>query len=993
METQKILDDISRVTGVKYSEEQERILRHEGGMCILACAGSGKALVNGTEVLTPRGYQAIETLKVGDICYNENGEEQQVVGVYPQGKKEVYTVKFKDGAEIKCCREHLWTYKEKESNEWKTDTLEKMIGLGSISIPVVKPIEFNNKQIDNAYEVGILVGNSEIVDKEILNEYKYSSIETRVEFLRGIIDSKELLYNNGYKIELNKNISEDIKFIAETLGLVVSIVIGNEKDELNIEALNRLDKDYVDNYKEREREIIEIVKTEELEEMTCIKVSSDSGLFVTENCVVTHNTTILTHLLAKRILSGEIVDTNKLLCTTYSKAGADEMEERINKLFKRLGINKSITVKTLHAFYYMMLKHFGINANVIDNKTRLRFILEATKEASVKLGDEDLQTIDSLLSFQVSNLMSDEMLINSYIYTLDNVSLSQYTAIRMGYNARKQQNKLMDFDDMQLYMYSLLVQQNRQDIIEYCKRVYTDFYIDEAQDMSKVQFEILRKLVTDPNKLTLIGDDDQCIYEWRGADPSIILNIGGYYDIERYVLSTNYRCKSNIVNPAAVGIRYNSRRNDKTMVPYKDGGNIKVIDTHGGSLYNQSKYVVEYIRDLVDNKKVDPSNIAILSRNNQHLCVLNNMLFKEGIYSESTPDMRITNTSIYKDIKGLITLVDRDTDPSLTANLLWKLIPFMGLKGARFLADLQKSSGLALRDILGYALKKFKGKTEWKGNVVFPPIVNNRLSQFMSTLKSESVTHLICLYDILISNNVRKNISSIFALYLEGTSFMYKSENSQRALNGISEYIIDLYDNLGMARLKSYLKTSEQFETGKMVVTDSKLTMSTMHGAKGKEWEYVIIFADDNVSFPAFSYIKSLSENIPMSDVYNYIDSERRLHYVAMTRAKTELAIFTDSSNMSIFTMEALGVYKDIESSNGDIVTMAEIGKVASNLIKESEKIVFNPSSVYYHKVELKGLTESTDNTDLEDTRENDTSTNGYVEMPEGIVLGSFDID
>ena len=106
----EIITSMERITGRKFSDEQRKILEHHGNACILACAGSGKALVNGTGVLTPNGYVSIETLKVGDKVFDENGHVQEVLGVFPQGKKKVYKAKFSDDTIIKCCKDQLWAY-------------------------------------------------------------------------------------------------------------------------------------------------------------------------------------------------------------------------------------------------------------------------------------------------------------------------------------------------------------------------------------------------------------------------------------------------------------------------------------------------------------------------------------------------------------------------------------------------------------------------------------------------------------------------------------------------------------------------------------------------------------------------------------------------------------------------------------------------------------------------------------------------------------------
>lgn len=980
----KVIEDISRITGVVYSEEQLKVLKHRGGMNIIACAGSGKALSDKTGVLTPNGYVPIKELKVGDICYDETGNKQTIEGVFPQGEKEIYKVIFSDGTEIECCKDHLWTYQTNrmraENNEWKTETLENIISLydrqeDEIHIPITKPIKFDKKDLlISPYLLGGLLGTVNLTEavsiissnifknsiqeiglygtddnnKYIPDSYKYSDIRDRKLILEGLIDTTGVTKTTCYEIKVvSEKLADDIKFIAETLGRVVTKTKEEETYKLIIskECNSR-------------RTIVDIIKTGKKSNMTCIKVSSTNGLFVTENCVVTHNTTILTHLLAKRIKSGEIADTAKLLCTTYSKSGAAEMEERIDKLFKKLGIRSSVNVKTLHAFYLMVLKRFGFSTSVIDNKTRLRFIMEATRDARVKIGDEDLQTIDSLLSYQVSNLLGDDALVRSYVYNLDNVSLQQYTAIRMGYNARKQKEGLIDFDDMQLYMYSLLVKQQRADILTYCRKMYTDFYIDEAQDISKIQFEILRTLITDPKKLVLIGDDDQCIYQWRGADPSIILNIFGYYDIERFILSTNYRCKGNIVRMAAKGIKHNIRRADKTMQPFKEGGEVKIVDTQGGSLYNQAKYAYMHIKDLVINKGVTPSDIAILSRNNQHLALLNNMLFKQGIYCDSSMDMRLTNTKMYKDIRSLIDMSEDTCKPNITASNIWRVCIYMGLSGAKFIANVQQSTGMKLSDTLGYILNKHTNKNvDWKGKIVLPPTIDARIGAFCDGLRGDTINNLEVIYKLLVEADEIVRIKGLMVLYLQSTEFMYKSTDRSRSIKGVIEYTNDLLDKMGVKKLKAFFRASEQFETGKMAVPGSKILMSTIHGAKGSEREYVVVFADDNVTFPSFEGIAEMDKNgVSRNDIYSSLDEDRRLHYVSVTRAKSNLTLFTDSNNISVYTLEALGAF-DVEGNNNEnIVRMAIAGELDKDIIEKAKEIIFNDKSEYRYDIDISSL-------------------------------------
>lgn len=1308
-----IINSLSKVTGVVYSDEQKKILTHRGGMCIIACAGSGKALANGTGVLTPTGYVNIENLSVGDKVLGANGVVQEVLGVYPQeAERVVWEVRFKNNRVIRASSDHLWAYKDFCDSKadyvigTTRDMCEAIESGRFIGVPINKECDFGNifeASEDNyvdPYLIGVIASDTDLftrncnsisirVDKleekngyydivsaifesigiklenqfdsfkyelkstttgallglkyklcklglltesgenlnRIPDSYKYGSIETRLEVLRGIFDSRAgISGGNTYSVRLkNITLMNDVKFILESLGfrgigmntsnyvLTVPITYGSEwlhtigglSDKIDIERLFvPADSDLV----------VSIRETDEFAEMTCIKVSGEDELFLTENCIVTHNTTVLTHLLAKRIQSGEIGNTDTLLCTTYSKSGAMEMEQRLNKLLKQVGIRRSVTVKTMHALYLSVLKYFGYPAAVISNQDRAKYLREACKEVDITLDEEDFQTLDSLLSYQINNLMNDADLVQSYAYTLDSVPLEKYSAIRQGYSKRKVQNKVIDFDDMQLYMYIFLYQQKRDDIIEYCRSNWTDIYVDEAQDMSRIQYLILKKIVTDPDRLVIIGDDDQClvegttvsmgdgtykniedivpgdrvlgacgyaktgsyevdkvfcsgivgdvvrvrtesgheiigtpghtvltttakewkrfysrykgiegteyektmrfidyledlygddepsdaivglemfrpsckskcfidfesendgdinftgetddidegirimdtiynkikmvnpsieksvswvlgikegeksaemysdtlmkdvevgshipivvngrviddivksvsiehysgkvydisvpevrnfvangivvhncIYQWRGADPSIILNVCADYDIQKFILSTNYRCAGDIVDLAAVGIKHNTRRSEKEMQAYNSGGEIKICDCGNTNLYVMSKYAYKHIKDLIINKRVNPNNIAILSRNNAHLSILSNMLFKDGIHCESSLDMKMTKSSIYRDIKDVLSLAENSYNSKLTENTLNKVCIFLGKANAIRFGKLQDSLGMKLSDLLGYMATKFwkRADIKWNGPSVVPALAELNMAQSLSYLNGEIVENLILIYKLLTDQDQVKRVTGLLALYLTATEFRYKDKpDRKREVEGLVDYISELVSTMGFKDIKSYLKITEQFEEGKMAVPGPKVCMSTMHGAKGREWEHVLLFADDNVTFPSFCGINTqVKSGIAMSDIYYGLDENRRLHYVAMTRAKKQLVVFTDRKNTGLYLLEALGIFDYGAANNAHIVSMASTNELYPDILKAIDEKVFNSSSRYYYPIDISDLT------------------------------------
>lgn len=366
--------------------------------------GSGKALANGSLVLTPSGYRKIESLKINDEIFGEDGKIYFVNGVFPQGKKEVYEVEFSDGSIVKCCSEHLWNYQTSSmrgshSKNWKTKTLQQIINneqlykeekngykKWNIYIPMSEPVLFPKIELPiKPYLLGALLGDGHLrsngsysftnEDKDILNRisfelkdvnailyqkdninydirigsgygyngnsgllrlllknldldgtnsltkfipdiYKFASVEDRLDLLKGLIDTDGYCSGSSYEfISISKRLCEDVKFIVESLGMTAviseketSYVYNEEKKNgqiayrLYIKTSDTIPKIHFSQKREKQwkkgqsfshRTIREIRKTEQFEEMTCIKTSNPTELFLTNNCVVTHNTRLM----------------------------------------------------------------------------------------------------------------------------------------------------------------------------------------------------------------------------------------------------------------------------------------------------------------------------------------------------------------------------------------------------------------------------------------------------------------------------------------------------------------------------------------------------------------------------------------------------------------------------------------------------------------------------------------------------------------------------
>ena len=687
-------------------------------------------------------------------------------------------------------------------------------------------------------------------------------------------------------------------------------------------------------------------------------------------CAGSGKTTLCINLIAKRIMTGEIHDVNKLIYTTFSKAGATEMKERLDRLMNTLGLGHiKVQVRTIHSFFLQVLRTFGVTAGIISASDRTRMVRQACKDAEFTIKNDDLMIIDNLLSYQVNNLLSDKKTIESYVNTLEELELDTYKKIRQSYTNQKNEKGVIDYDDMQSFLYLWLVKWSKSEnpaeveiatnVRNYCKAMWTNFYIDEAQDVSKLQFAILRAMVADPNntkildrELVFIGDDDQCIYEWRGSDPSIILTISATFDMPTFVLSTNYRCKNEVVDYAAAGIKYNNSRYSKGMNANEKGGDVKIAVSVKKDLCSLSNIAVNHIKWLLKNNN-KLSDIAVLCRNNNHLSILNNMLLREGIYCNATEDMKFTNSYVYSDLKDIIDLTAPNWKYSTTAKMLWRMCRFMGQANATKISKFQDTCNISFDQMIGWLVKKFIDKTvEYENRVHVSLQAEQEMEYIIARFGKETRDDLETLYRALSSSDRGEAIETLFFLYRSASAFMYKSKDKSRSLDGMISYLRQLLKKDGVDKTLEFLRVTEQLENGKMVIPGEKITLSTIHSAKGREWKNVIMFACDNVSSPSFDGIVSmLNDDVPVADIVANIDEERRLFYVGNTRAKENLLTIT-YMEPSIFILESLGIIQNSGKNNYEIVEMAQDNEWDVKYKNKISDMLLNSDSKYFYNFE-----------------------------------------
>ena len=387
--------DAAETIPFKLRDYQQRVIdKLRPRDIVRASTGAGKALTLETNILTPSGWKKMRNIHIDDVVYDENGKKTTVIGEYPQGKKDVYEISFKDGTKIKCCKDHLWKYIDSLNNV-QVDTTEEIMTMNNISIPVNKQIQFDNIITYDSYLLG-LIKEFTTLDDNILNCYLFANLNEEFLFVKEKISAygefideyyfrildKNFLYevetlkndtlSNKYlylsiqdrqalfnAITLNRNeywscIPEKIKFIkflAYSLGYRIQEQITTRYNEV----VN--DQYYLHFYKIDKLDIVDIKKLDYQEEMKCITVDSPQSTYICENFIVTHNTAVMAAAIAKFNVKPVSILADKLsLCTQLQSEFSKFLGEKVGLVGGGVRDVRDITVFSAQSVTEEMVK-------------------------------------------------------------------------------------------------------------------------------------------------------------------------------------------------------------------------------------------------------------------------------------------------------------------------------------------------------------------------------------------------------------------------------------------------------------------------------------------------------------------------------------------------------------------------------------------------------------------------------------------------------------
>lgn len=595
-----------------------------------------------------------------------------------------------------------------------------------------------------------------------------------------------------------------------------------------------------------------------LDENQELAVETIDGPIMIVSCAGSGKTTVLLEKI--NTIINHTQEPHRILAVTFSRAAAKEMDDRFQEKY---GYD-DVRFSTIHSICLsILIKYSSIKRDAVlkDNEKNIFTSSVFNKYIKNKSEFKDFEYEDfvSEINLYISQQMTNDYLGFDYIIPAKEV----YSYIYDDYKKYKTKLEKIDFDDMLILCHQLL--KSNQDILNELKNHYDYYLIDEFQDTNVIQAEIFYMLSSKTNNICVVGDDDQSIYGFRGADSQIFKNFKSNYPTAKVIyLNKNYRSLPFIIDGASKLIVNNKKRIEKKFFTNRIGSGRIVIDEKA-SLSDEIGNVIDEIMRL-HSSGVAYNEIGILYRVNRLASGLVTLLEKENIpfYSSKIPK-DIHEGMVFRDIEAYYNLASE----SGTRTDLLRIInrPSRYIKSGKL-----RNASLTKQGILN-TLIKGEGEEYKKEGII------EKIDQLFNDLENLSKLNPTDFMDYLKFQMYYVDGLDDYAEFLNKKEHMWKDEFSilreeSEDYKTFEEWQIDII------RRKKERRKKIQENKKKGVY------LSTFHGAKGLQWKNVfIISANENVA-PHFEAMElEKTENL------SGIEEERRLFYVALTRAMDKLSI------------------------------------------------------------------------------------------------------
>ena len=583
-------------------------------------------------------------------------------------------------------------------------------------------------------------------------------------------------------------------------------------------------------------------------------------------------TKVLTHKIAYDIESG--IKPWNILAITFTNKAANEMKERIEKLIGDAA--KDLWMGTFHSICVRILRRYidriGYKTDfvIFDTSDQKTLIKECLKTLKV---DDKIFTDRGVLS-EISNGKNEMLEPKAYgVKYAGDFRKKTIAEIYELYQRRLRENNAIDFDD--IINFTIKILSENPDVLDYYTEKFKYILVDEYQDTNKAQFTLVSLLASKYGNVTAVGDNDQGIYSFRGADISNILNFERDFPGTRIIkLEQNYRCTGNILKAANAVIKHNENKYDKKLWTENEEGHLPCIYC-GEDEYDEGRYIVEQINHLKTEEYYKNSDFTILYRMNAQSRAIEDILMREGIPYKVIGGLKFYERKEIKDIIAYLRLIHNSAD-----NLSLK----------RIINEPKRGIGKTSID----QIQEISDKT---GNSMYE-IIRNAQEYGLTRVFSNS-RDFIEQIEYLKSKKDELKISDLIKETLNKTGYTkaLENENSVEAetrIENLEEFLtvaIEFEEESADNTLAEFLENiTLSSDIDGMEDQDNSITLMTLHSAKGLEFPVVFLVGMEEGIFPGY---KTIGE--PQA-----LEEERRLFYVGITRAKQYLYL-TCAKHRTIF--------------------------------------------------------------------------------------------
>ena len=573
-------------------------------------------------------------------------------------------------------------------------------------------------------------------------------------------------------------------------------------------------------------------------------------------------TKVLTHKIAYLMHNVGVKPWN-ILAITFTNKAANEMKERVEKLVGEVA--KDMWIGTFHSICVRILRRYidriGFTSSfvIFDTSDQRTIVKQCIKQLEL---DDKIFTDRSVLS-EISNAKNEMLEPADYALRANGEYRKETIAeVYKMYQKKLKDNNAVDFDD--IINYTIKILSENPDVLEYYSNKFEYVLVDEYQDTNKAQFTLVSMLAARFGNITAVGDNNQGIYSFRGADITNILNFERDFPGTKIIkLEQNYRCTQNILDAANAVIKNNESKYEKNLWTQNNKGDLPYV-FRGDTEYDEANFIVEQIRRLKREEYLDYNDFTVLYRMNSQSRSIEDILRREDIPYKIVGGLKFYERKEIKDIIAYLRLIENTADNLSLQRIINEPKRGIGKTSLDNIEAVANQNDISMYEVI-------KRADAFGLNRVY---VNSRdfINQ-IEELRSKKDTLII---SELIKETLRITGYSK-ALELEDTTEAEnRLENLDEFLTVAIEFEEELADNTLADFLEGITLSSDIDNTDE---TENSVTLMTLHSAKGLEFPVVFLVGMEEGIFPGYKSIGEQKE----------LEEERRLCYVGITRAKQHL--------------------------------------------------------------------------------------------------------